>query len=167
MRSEIPATPHFTSELEAVLRREAARRRRSRHPFAASALARLRRLSNMAGHVGAAVVISATFLILSPETIQREVQLPATAELPRAGYLAQYGAPATPTTSQTITFAREAGFEVEVITSFVADHPSDGAILSMRHMTNTVNTVPVNDTARGPLFIFIGLTIGDAGTTAD
>jgi hypothetical protein len=56
---------------------------------------------------------------------------------------------------------------VEVITSFVADHPSDGAILSMRHMTNTVNTVPVNDTARGPLFIFIGLTIGDAGTTAD
>jgi hypothetical protein len=167
MPSEIPATPRFTTELEAVLRRETARRKRSRRPFAASALARLRRVSTMAGHVGAAVVMSATFLMLSPATIQREVQLPATAEPPRAGYLAQYGASASPTPSQTITLAREAGFEVEVITTFVADRASHGAILSMRHMIDTVNTVPVNDTARGPLFIFIGLTVGEAGTTAD
>lgn len=160
MPSDLPSTPQFSHELESVLRREAARRRRVRRPFTTSALRRLRALSNGAGHLGAAVAVSATLLILSPGTLDRELQLPPISEPPPAGYLAQYGA-RTSSATATITLAREAGFEVEVKTYFVSDRAAHGTVIGMRHMTAPVNDVPVNEPARGPLLIIIGLIIGD------
>lgn len=167
MRSEVPATPHFNAELETILRREAARRRRVRRPFATTALRRLRALSNGAGHLGAAVAVSATLLILSPGTLDRELQLPPISEPPPAGYLTQYGARSASATS-TITMAQEAGFEVEVVTTFVADRAAHGTVVRMRHLSATVNNLPMNEPARGPLLIIIGLTVGDVdGATAE
>lgn len=167
MRSDLPSTPQFSAELEAVLQREAARRRRVQRPFATAALRRLRALSNGAGHLGAAVALSTTLLILSPGTIDRELQLPPISEAPPTGYLAQYGARPVSATA-TITLAREAGFEVEVRTTFVADRTVHGSVIGMRHMTAPVNNVPMNEPARGPLLVIIGLTIGDIdGATAE
>lgn len=167
MRTEVPSTPRFDTELETALRREATRHRRVRLPFATAALGRLRTLSNGAGHLGAAVAVSATLLILSPGTLDRELQLPPISEPPPAGYLAQYGAKPASATA-TITLAREAGFEVEVKTTFVTDRSVHGAVIGMRHMTAPVNNVPMNESARGPLLIIIGLTIGDPdGSTAE
>ncbi|MDX1448190.1 MAG: hypothetical protein R3246_03920 [Acidimicrobiia bacterium] len=167
MPTELPSTPDFTAELESVLRREATRRKRARRPFTSGALRRLRALSNGAGHVGAAVALSATLLILAPGTLNRELELPPISEPPAAGYLAQFGArPASATA--TITLAREAGFEVEVITTFVADRASHGTVVQMRHMSSEVPSVPMNEPVRGPLLIIIGLTVGDAaGATAE
>ena len=167
MRSEAPSTPRFDTELEALLRREAAHTRQPRRPVATSALRQLRSISTTAAHAGAAVALSATLLLLSPATLEREAQLPPVAEPPRAGYLAQYGAPATPSLEHTVAFAREAGFEVDVITTFVADRAADGEILAMHHVNERVHTVPVAESARGPLLIVVGLVIGDAGTIAD
>lgn len=166
MPSEIPSTPRFDAELEALLRREATRSRRTRRPVATSALRRLRSLSEAAGHAGAAVALSATLLLLSPATVDREVQLPPIAEPPRAGYLAQYGAPVG-SLEHTVSLAREAGFEVDVITTFVADRAAHGEILVMQHVNERVETVPVTQTARGPLLIVVGLAVGEAGTIAD
>lgn len=165
MHSDAPATPTFTRELESVLRREAARRRRTRRPFAVAALSRLRSVSSMAGHLGAAVVVSTVLLLLSPATLDRAAELPPTAEPPVAGYLAQYAS--SPTAERTLTFARYEGFEVDVITTYVADRAAHGEILSLRHLSDPVASVPVDHPARGPLFVVIGLTIGDAGTIAD
>jgi hypothetical protein len=162
---DAPATPAFTTALEVRLTSEAGLRKRVRRPFSIHALGRLRRLSSLAGHVGAAVALSATLLLLSPATLQREVALPPVAEPPPLGYLAQYGAPGGP--EATITMAREAGFEVEIVRTYVADRAADGAIVEMRHLSQRVHGVPVNETARGLLLVVIGLTIGDAGTTAD
>ena len=166
MRSEAPFTPRFECELESMLRREAARRTRARRPYTAGALRRLRAVSALAGHVGAAVTLSATLLLLSPATLDRELQLPPVAQPPHAGYLAQYGVSAADS-DQTITMAREAGFEVEVATTYVADRASHGAIVAIRHLADPVETVPVHSVARGLLLITIGLTLGEAGTTAD
>lgn len=166
MRSEAPSTPKFEAELEAILLRETARSRRPRRPVAVSALRRLRSISTTAAHASAAVALSATLLLLSPATLNREAQLPPVAEPPRAGYLAQYGAPAS-SVEDTVAIAREAGFEVEVITTFVADRAADGEILAMRHVNEPVHKVPVTESARGPLLIVVGLAIGDAGTLAD
>ena len=167
MRSEAPVTPHFDAELEAILRRETASTRRARRPVAGSALRRLRSISTAAGHATAAVGLSATLLLLSPATVNREAQLPPVAEPPRAGYLAQYGVPATTSLEHTVALAREAGFEVDVITTFVADRAADGEILAMRHVNESVHKVPVTESARGPLLIVVGLAIGEAGTLAD
>lgn len=167
MRSEVPSTPHFDAELEALLRREAAHGRRTRRPVASGALRRLRSISTAAGHAGAAVALSATLLLLSPATVDRQVRLPPIAEPPRAGYLAQYGAPATGSVEYTVALAREAGFEVDVITTFVADRAAHGEILVMHHVNERVQTVPVTHTARGPLLIVVGLAVGEAGTIAD
>ncbi|HVR32466.1 MAG TPA: hypothetical protein VMS74_07125 [Acidimicrobiia bacterium] len=167
MRSEAPVTSRFECELESMLRREAARKRRARRPYAASALRRLRVVSAMAGHVGAAVTLSAILLLLSPATLDREPQLPPVAQPPHAGYLAQYGVSAPASSDQTITMAREAGFEVEVATTYVADRASHGAIVAIRHLADPVETVPVHGRVRGLLLITIGLTLGEAGTTAD
>lgn len=167
MRSDIPSTPRFTTELEAVLRGKAAQKKRTRRPFATAALRRLRSVSSVAGHTGAAVTLSAVLLLLSPATIEREIELPPVAEPPAAGYLAQYGATSAPSAHQTITMAREAGFEVEVITTFVADRAAHGEILGMRHLSAPVATLPATETARGPLLIIIGLSIGESGNTAD
>ena len=167
MRSDAPSTPRFDKELEAILRREAAQSRRSRRPVAASALRQLRSISSTAAHAGAAVALSATLLLMSPATLEREARLPPVAEPPRAGYLAQYGAPATPSLEHTVALAREAGFEVDVITAFVADRAAHGQILAMHHVNEQVHTVPVAESARGPLLIVVGLVIGEAGTIAD
>jgi hypothetical protein len=163
MHTDAPASPRFETDLEAILRREAARKRRVRRPYAPASFRRLRNLSSAASHVGAAVAVSTTLLILSPATLDREVQLPPIAEPPAAGYLAQYGAAGGSTADATIAMAREAGFEVEVITTYVADRAADGQILTMRHLSETVDTLPVHEPARGPLLIIIGLTVGDAG----
>lgn len=165
MRSEAPVTPQFATDLEAVLRDETARKQRVRRPFAPSALRRLRSVSSMAGHVGAAFALSAVLMLLSPATLDREAQLPPISEPPVAGYLAQYGV--VPNADQTITLARESGFEVGVVTTFVTDRASHGEIVRMQHGSTLVNTVPVAGPARGPLLIIIGLAIGDAGNTAD
>ena len=167
MSSDVPSTPRFDAELEAILRREAARSRRARRPVATRALRRLRSMSTAAGHAGAAVALSATLLLLSPATLDREVQLPPIAEPPRAGYLAQYGASAPGSVEYTVSLAREAGFEVDVITTFVADRASHGEILAMHHVNERVQAVPVTQTARGPLLIVVGLAVGEAGTIAD
>lgn len=167
MRSDAPSTPRFDTELEANLRREAAHTRRPRRPVATSALRRLRSISTTAAHAGAAVALSATLLLMSPSTLEREAQLPPIAEPPRAGYLAQYGAPAASSLEQTVALAREAGFEVDVVTTFVADRAAHGEILAMHHVNEHVQTVPVAKTARGPLLIVVGFVVGEAGTIAD
>ena len=167
MRSDAPSTPRFDSELEERLRREAAVLRRRHRPVAASALRRLRSVSTAAAHGGAAVVLSATLLLLSPASLDREVQLPPVAEPPRAGYLAQYGVPAATSVEHTVTLAREAGFEVDVRTTFVADRASHGEILAMRHFTERVQAVPVTGAPKGLLLIVVGLAVGEAGTIAD
>lgn len=167
MSSEIPSTPRFTTELESSLRRQAALRKPAHRPFATAALRRLRSVSSMAGHTGAAVALSAVLLLLSPATIERDIELPPIAEPPTAGYLAQYGATSPPSADQTITMAREAGFEVEVVTSFVADRAAHGEILGMRHLSAQVAQLPTAEPARGPLLIILGLSIGEAGTLAD
>ncbi|MFP5332309.1 MAG: hypothetical protein ACLGHX_08135 [Acidimicrobiia bacterium] len=167
MRFDAPSTPEFAAELESILVREAARRHRQRRPFAPAALRRLRAVSNGAGHLGAAVALSATLLLLSPGTLERELQLPPISQPPAAGYLAQYAARPGSATA-TITMAREAGFEVEVITTFVADRAAHGTVVEMRHLAAPIEQIPVNEPARGPLLIIIGLTIGDTtGATAE
>lgn len=168
MRTEVraPETPTFERTLEDMLRTETIRHRRIRRPYSPVALRRLRGLSSSAGHLGTAVVISTLLLILSPTSLDREAQLPPISEPPVAGYLAQFGVTqATP--QQTITMAREAGFEVEVITTFVADRASHGTIVGMRHLAQSVDTVPIQEPVRGPLLIIIGLTVGDSGTVAN
>jgi hypothetical protein len=167
VRSELPSTPRFDSELETILRGEAARTRRRSRPVPTSALRRLRSVSTTAAHAGAAVALSATLLLLSPGTLDREAQLPPIAEPPRSGYLAQYGAPAVSDVESTVARAREAGFEVDVITTFVADRAAHGEILVIRHVNEPVPRVPVTQTARGLLLIVVGLAVGDAGTIAD
>lgn len=165
MRSEAPITPQFAADLEAVLREQTSGTQRIRRPFAPGALRQLRSVSSMAGHVGAAATLSAVLLLLSPATLDREAQLPPISQSPVAGYLVQYGA--FPNADQTITLARESGFEVEVVTTFVTDRASHGEIVRMQHGSTLVDTVPVAGPARGPLLIIIGLAIGDAGNTAD
>ena len=166
MRTDTPATPRFSAELESVLRRQATGRRRRHLPHAASALRRLRSVSAGAAHVGAAVAMSTLLLLLAPATANREIQLPAISEPPRAGYLAQFGAGPV-SAERTIAMAREAGFEVDVVTTYVADRASHGQIVGMRHVTVPVTAIPVDDPARGPLLIIIGLTVGGSGTTVD
>jgi hypothetical protein len=165
MRTEIPITPDFDRELEMMLRVHASSARRARLPFALSSLARLRRLSSLTGHGAAAVVMSAVLLLMSPATVNREAQLPPISEPPRSGYLAQYGV--TPSPDKTIAVAREGGFEVEVVTTYVAGRTTHGEIVAIRHVSKTVSHVPVDQGTRGPLFIVIGLAISDAGKTAD
>lgn len=167
MRSEAPVTPQFNADLEAALRQETARRQRVRRPFAPKALRRLRSVSSIAGHVGAAFTLSAVLMLLSPATFDREAQLPPISQPPIAGYLIQYGAVVVPSVDQTITLARESGFEVEVVRTFVPDRASHGEIVRMQHGSVRVDTVPVTGPARGPLLIIIGFAIGDAGNTAD
>jgi hypothetical protein len=116
--------------------------------------------------VGAAVAVSSLLLLLAPGTVDRELQLPPISEPPRAGYLAQFGA-GPPSVEQTITLAREAGFEVDVVTTYVADRAAHGRILGMRHLTVPVTSIPVGGPVRGPLLIIIGLAVGDSGATAD
>lgn len=157
----------FEHALEERLRQQTARRRRPRRPYTPSALRRLRTVSASAGHFGTAVVISALFLILSPASLDREIQLPPISQPPVAGYLAQYGVTHPVSPEHTITMAREAGFEVEVVTTFVADRAAHGTILEIRHLSDPVDRVPVQQPARGPLLIIIGLAVGDAGTTAN
>ncbi len=111
------------------------------------------------------MALSSTLLLLSPSSLQRDVDLPAVPEPPRHGYLTQYGAPVG--TDATISMAREAGFEVEVIRTFVADRAAHGDIVAMRHLAHPVSGVPVNEPVRGLLLVVIGLTVGDAGNTAD
>ncbi len=165
MRIDMGATPEFERELESVLRQQASSGRRAQLPFALSALGRLRSFSSGAGHLGAAVVMSAVLLLLSPATLNREAQLPAVSEPPAMGYLTQYGA--NRSADQRITVARNAGFEVTVLTTYVADRESHGEIVAIRHLSHTVSEVPVNHGTRGLLFIVIGLAISDADRTAD
>lgn len=169
MRSEAPTTPDFTEALAARLVSEANGRKRTRRPFATASLGRLRSVSSSAAHVGLAMVLSATFLLISPASLERQLDLPPVSAAPTAGYLVQYGAiePEPPSPSATITLARESGFEVDVRRTWVADRASDGEILEMRHLGQTVTTVPTDEPGRGPLFIVIGLAIGDADNTAD
>jgi hypothetical protein len=165
MRNDFGVTPNFDRELELVLRQQAFSGTRARLPFALSALGRLRSFSSLAGHAGVAVVMSAVLLLLSPATLSREAQLPAVSAPPPIGYLAQYGV--TQSADQRIADARNAGFEVAVITTYVPDRESHGEIVAIRHVSHTVGDVPVNHRTRGPLFIVIGLTISDAGKNAD
>lgn len=169
MRTEAPPTPEFHEELARRLISEANGRQRTRRPFATAALGRLRSVSSTAAHVGLAMVISTTFLLLSPGTLERDLELPPVATAPTPAYLAQFGAtnPARTEPSQTITLARESGFEVDVRRTYVADRSSDGRILEMQHLGQTVTTVPTDEPGRGPLLIVIGFAIGDADNTAD
>ena len=169
MRSGAPATPTFTEELASRLISEANGRKRTRRPFATAALARLRSVSSSAGHMSLAMVMSVTFLLVSPATLEREIQLPAVAEPPVPGYLAQYGvtSPIRPDPDETITLARESGFEVEVRHTYVPDRNEHGQILEMRHLAHPVTTVPTDESARGPLLIVIGFAVGDDDNTAD
>lgn len=167
MRSDVPVTTRFTMALEAALLEEARRRRRRRRPFSAMALARLRRFSASAGHVALAFVMSATLLLMSPDTLRPRAELPPVAAPPRAGYLAQYGAPVASTATELIAFARESGFEVEVRRTYVADRAADGAVVELRHLVTPVSSVPVDQPARGLLLVVIGFTVGDGDTTAN
>ncbi len=165
MRIDTGVTPNFDRELESALRQQASSGTRAQLPFAATAFGRLRSFSSLAGHAGVAVVMSAVLLLMSPATLNREAQLPAVSEAPPIGYLSQYGV--SRTVDQKIAVAREAGFEVAVLTTYVADRESHGEIVAIRHVSHTVGEVPVNHGTRGLLFIVIGLAITDSSKTAD
>lgn len=173
MRTDVPDTPDFTAELadrlvwEANRRTRPARRRRNRMPFSTMALRRLRAFSSSAGHVTLALVMSAAVLLMSPSPVHKEAVLPAISPAPRYGYLSQFGVPPENDPTRTITMARESGFEVDVISTYVPDRHADGEIIEMRHMATSVSTVPVDEPARGPLLIVIGFSVGYGDNTAD
>jgi len=167
MPTEVPDTPEFTAELAERLMREAGRRRRVRRPFATHALRRLRSVSSTAAHATLAVVLSTTILMMSPSTVHREATLPPIARAPRYGYLAQFGVPPDQGIDRTVTLARESGFEVEVISTYVPYRGADGEIVEMRHMATPVTTVPVEEQPRGPLLIVIGFSVGYGDNTAN
>lgn len=161
----VPETPVFWQRLERDLRREAASVRRRRRPVAATALRSVRELSRSSLHAALAVGMAATLLLLSPHGVQPEPNLQASPSTTIHGYIHQYARPPE-LTAATIRMARDRGFEVEVVTTFVADRAEHGRIVRMTHAGSPTETLP-DDGVRGPILIVIGLTFGDGDTIAD
>lgn len=167
MRSDlVPDTPAFWDELEQGLRHEAASTRRRRLPVPATALRPVRELSISSLHAALAVGVAACLLLLlSPGGVQPEPNLRAEPGTSIHGYIQQYARPAE-LTAATIRMAKERGFEVEVVTMFVADRAEHGRIVRMTHAGSPADTLP-DEGVRGPVLIVIGLNVGAGDTIAD
>jgi hypothetical protein len=163
MWCERPHTPVFDEELVDLLQRQAAQPRK-RLPARLSALRSLRNVNRMGLHAALACGLAATLLLLSPEGIGHQLPLtpnPETSLTP--AYLYQYGGPDI---EHAIAEARARGYEVQVIRSYVTEASDHQRILSIRHAGTELDQLP-GDGARGPLFIVMGLVVGDQLTTAD
>ncbi len=163
MSTEVPATPHFEDELARVLRARATVKRR-RVPARLTALRSLWSLNRMGLHAALACGLAATLLLMSPDVASRDLPLTADpAAAPTPAYLYQYGGP---NIEDTIAAARDRGFEVQVLRSYVTDSADHQRILSIRHAGSDLDDLP-DAGARGPLLIVMGLAIGDQFNTAD
>ena len=158
MRTEVPETQRFWSELERELHRRGATKRRRRFGVPVTAMRVLRTLTRHMAHA-TAIVLLAVVMVTSwsePTGETANVQI-NTAGTP--AYLAQFGANTVPTRpNEIVARAKDDGYEVSVQRLFITDPSLDGQILSRRHPG------PVTaDGARGPLLFVIGYTIGEPG----
>jgi hypothetical protein len=161
----VPDTPAFWEELEQGLRREAASTRRRRMPVRATALRSVRELNISSLHAALAVGVAACLLLLSAGGVQPEPNLRPEPGPAIHGYIQQYARPAE-LTAATVRMAEERGFEVDVVTTFVADRAEHGRIVRMTHAGSPTDTLP-EEGVRGPVLIVIGLTFGEGDTIAD
>lgn len=153
MRTETPRTPQFERLLEQELRRHQAKRRFGRRlPAPVTAIRALRSMARHAAHAAAATALA----ILMVVTWQLPTGETASVEIGHTpaihGYVSQYSSPAGPS---PIERARNQGYEVTVLRSFVPDRAAHGEILATRHPG------PISpDSVRGPLLFVIGYSIG-------
>lgn len=153
MRTETPRTPEFERLLEQRLRRRQAQRRfHHRLPVPVTAVRALRSMARHAAHTAAAAVL-AILMVVSwqlPTSETASVEIGHTPAI--HGYISQYSNPARPS---PIERARNQGYEVTVLRTFVPDRSADGEILATRHPG------PISpDSVRGPLLFVIGYSIG-------
>ncbi len=161
----LPDTPAFWHDLETRLRTEAASTRRRPLPVRTTAVRAVRELSRTSLHAALAVGVAAALLLVSPAGVDPEPTLRAEGSTALPGYIGQYATPAE-LTAGTVRLARERGFEVEIVTTFVADRAEHGRIVRMRHLGTPTEEIP-DDGIRGPILIVIGLTVGEGDTIAD
>ncbi len=166
MRHDAPATPQFTADVEARLRREAHGRRRRILPFHPGALRAVREVSRTTVHATMAAGLAAAVLLSFPTATETEPP-PLGPDLSASlapAYLHQYGAEDI---DQTIAVARDRGYEVQLVTWYVPDQTMPREVISMVHAGERVDRVPDADRPRGPLLIVVGLAVGDRSSTAN
>ena len=153
MRTETPPTPEFERLLEQSLRRHQAKRGfHHRLPVPVTAMRALRSMARHVAHAAAATAL-AILMVMNWQLPTGETASVEIGHTPAIhGYISQYSIPAGPS---PIERARNQGYEVSVLRTFVPDRAAHGEILATRH-PGPIST----DSARGPLLFVIGYSIG-------